>query len=101
MHSFLPASNNQHTWIKATKCLTHVHGRILHSSRDRIPEATAVYLCKANTANVERIVADLAACLYPRLSINFTDEIERSLMERFASLAAGQKQFQNIFQVSL
>jgi uncharacterized membrane protein YgcG len=62
----------------------------IHSRRERVPGAPAVYLCAPTRANVDRICADLGEGLYERTSLHFTSPLPRDLLESLASGALGK-----------
>eukprot|EP01038_Epipyxis_sp_PR26KG_P005707 gene5707-7877_t len=57
---------------------------LLHSERDAVPDAPAVYFVRPNEKNIKRIVDDCIKQLYRSVSINFVTRIERPLLEKFA-----------------
>ena len=59
----------------------------LHSPRDAIPEAPAVYFCLPSEENLRRLGQDLGSQLYGSYYYNFISPISRSRLEELASAA--------------
>jgi hypothetical protein len=56
----------------------------LHSEREPIPDAPAVYFVRPTEANVKRIAEDCAKQLYRTTYLHFISRVERSVMEKLA-----------------
>jgi len=57
---------------------------LLHSEREAIPDAPAVYFVRPTEANIKRISEDCAKQLYRTVYLNFLTRIERPLIEKLA-----------------
>ena len=57
---------------------------LLHSDREAVPDAPAVYFVRPTEANLKRIAEDCAKNLYRSVYLNFVSRIERPLLEKFA-----------------
>jgi sec1 family domain-containing protein 1 len=57
---------------------------LLHSDREPVPDAPAVYFVRPTESNIKRIAADCKKKLYRAVYINFSTRIDRSLLEIFA-----------------
>jgi hypothetical protein len=63
---------------------------LLHSEREAVPDAPAVYFVRPTEANLARIVDDCKKQLYRAVYLNFSTRVERPLLEKFAKdLLAG------------
>ena len=56
----------------------------LHTDREPVPDAPAVYFVRPTEANLKRIAEDCGKQLYRCVYINFVTRIERPLLEKFA-----------------
>ena len=59
----------------------------LHSKRDNIPDAPAVYFCLPTDENIQRMCQDLNNQLYAGYYYNFISPVTRSKLEDLASSA--------------
>lgn len=59
----------------------------LHSDRDAIPDAPAIYFCAPTEENLDRIAQDLQAGLYDVYHMNFISPISRRRLEDLAAAA--------------
>jgi hypothetical protein len=57
---------------------------LLHSDREAVPDAPAVYFVRPTEANLKRIAEDCAKNLYRSVYLNFVTRVERPLLEKFA-----------------
>mmetsp|Transcript_8618 Transcript_8618/g.12859 ORF Transcript_8618/g.12859 Transcript_8618/m.12859 type:complete len:651 (-) Transcript_8618:37-1989(-) len=57
---------------------------MLHSDREAIPEAPAVYFVRPNNENIKRIIDDCSNQLYRSFHLHFVTRIDRPLMENMA-----------------
>lgn len=57
---------------------------LLHSDREAVPDAPAVYFVRPTEANLKRIGEDCAKNLYRTVYLNFITRVERPLLEKFA-----------------
>lgn len=57
---------------------------LLHSEREAVPDAPAVYFVRPTEANLKRIAEDCAKNLYRSVYLNFITRVERPLLEKFA-----------------
>jgi len=60
---------------------------LLHSTRDSIPDAPAVYFCLPTDENVQRICQDLSNQLYGSYYFNFISPVNRTKLEDLATSA--------------
>lgn len=58
---------------------------LLHSEREQIQDAPAVYFVRPTSNSLKRIVADCAKKLYRTFYIHFVTRIDRPLLEQFAT----------------
>ena len=56
---------------------------LLHSDREAVPDAPAVYFVRPTETNLKRIAEDCAKNLYRSVYLNFITRIERPLLEKF------------------
>lgn len=56
----------------------------LHTDREPVPDAPAVYFVRPTEVNLKRIAEDCAKQLYRCVYINFVARVERPLLEKFA-----------------
>ena len=70
---------------------------LLHSTRDTIPDAPAVYFCLPSDENVQRICQDLSSQLYGGYYFNFISPVSRTKLEDLAT-AALQAGCENLVQ---
>ena len=70
---------------------------LLHSSRDTIPDAPAVYFCLPSNENIQRICQDLSSHLYGSYYYNFISPVSRTKLEDLAT-AALQAGSENLVQ---
>ena len=54
---------------------------LLHSEREAVPDAPAVYFVRPTEANLARIVDDCKKQLYRAVYLNFSTRVERPLLE--------------------
>ena len=57
---------------------------LLHSDREPVPDAPAVYFIRPTETNIKRIIDDCKNKLYRAVYLNFLTRIERSLLENLA-----------------
>ena len=57
---------------------------LLHSEREPVPDAPAVYFINPTDANLKRVVEDCQKQLYRSIHLNFITRIERAVLEKFA-----------------
>jgi len=57
---------------------------LLHSDREAIPDAPAVYFVRPSLENVKRIAEDCAKGLYRSVYLHFLTRLERPIMEQLA-----------------
>lgn len=57
---------------------------LLHSEREPVPDAPAVYFVRPTEANLVRIAEDCKKQLYRAVYLNFVTRIERTALEKFA-----------------
>lgn len=57
---------------------------LLHTEREPVPDAPAVYFLRPTEANLKRVAEDCAKQLYRCVYLNFVTRIERPLLEKFA-----------------
>jgi sec1 family domain-containing protein 1 len=57
---------------------------MLHTRRQRVPDAPAIYFVQPTEENIQMIAKDCAAELYDSCYINFTSTVPRPLMETLA-----------------
>ena len=60
---------------------------MLHSSRDSIPDAPAVYFCQPTDDNIQRMCQDMNNQLYGGYYYNFISPVNRAKLEDLASAA--------------
>ena len=60
---------------------------LLHSTRDSIPDAPAVYFCLPTDENIQRICQDLSSQLYGSYYYNFISPVSRTKLEDLATAA--------------
>ena len=60
---------------------------LLHSSRDSIPDAPAVYFCLPSDENIQRMCQDMNSQLYGAYYYNFISPINRDKLENLATAA--------------
>lgn len=70
---------------------------LLHSTRDTIPDAPAVYFCLPSDENIQRICQDLSSHLYGSYYYNFISPVSRTKLEDLAT-AALQAGSENLVQ---
>jgi len=70
---------------------------LLHSTRDTIPDAPAVYFCLPSDENIQRICQDLSSQLYGSYYYNFISPVSRTKLEDIAT-AALQSGSENLVQ---
>lgn len=73
--------------------------RQLHSDRDTIPEAPAVYFCAPTDENLGRIAQDFQSGLYDVYHLNFIAPISRQKLEDLAAAALSAGCVANIHKV--
>lgn len=71
----------------------------LHSDRDSIPDAPAVYFCVPNEENLGRICQDFQSGLYDVYHLNFISPISRQKLEDLAAAALQSGCVANIHKV--
>lgn len=76
-----------------------IHFRQLHSDRDAIPEAPAIYFCAPTEENLGRIAQDFQNGLYDIYHLNFTSPISRQKLEDLAAAALQSGCVANIHKV--
>lgn len=54
---------------------------LIHTNREPVPDAPAVYFIRPNEANIKRIVEDCSKQLYRTIYLNFLTRIDRNLLE--------------------
>lgn len=74
--------------------------RQLHSSRDPIPDAPAVYFCMPTEENLGRIAQDFLNGLYDFYHLNFISAISRQKLEDLALAALEANVVMNIHKVN-
>ena len=57
---------------------------LLHTDREAVPDAPAIYFVRPTEANLKRIAEDCARNLYRSVYLNFVSRVERHLLEKFA-----------------
>lgn len=57
---------------------------MLHSEREAVADAPAVYFIKPTEANLKRVAEDCSKQLYRSVYLNFITRIDRNLLEKFA-----------------
>ena len=57
---------------------------LLHTDREPVQDAPAVYFVRPTEANIKRIAEDCAKQLYRSFNLHFVTRIERPLLERLA-----------------
>jgi len=57
---------------------------LLHSEREAVPDAPAVYFVRPTEANLTRIAEDCRKQLYRAVYLNFVTRVERTALEKFA-----------------
>lgn len=57
---------------------------LLHTEREPVPDAPAVYFVRPTEQNIKRITEDCAKQLYRSIYINFVTRVDRVLMEKLA-----------------
>lgn len=57
---------------------------LLHSEREPVPDAPAVYFVRPTEANINKIAEDCSKQLYRTAYVNFITRVERPLMEKLA-----------------
>lgn len=69
---------------------------LLHSEREAVPDAPAVYFIRPTEANLKRVAEDCQKQLYRSIHLNFITRIERPVLEKFAQdLVAGSSKENN------
>lgn len=71
----------------------------LHSQRDPIPEAPAIYFCMPSEENLGRISQDFSNGLYDYYHLNFITSISRQKLEDLALAALEANVVMNIYKV--
>ena len=57
---------------------------LLHTERETVQDAPAIYFVRPTEANIKRIVEDCAKQLYRNIYINFLTRIDRPMLEKLA-----------------
>ena len=73
---------------------------MLHSSRDNIPDAPAVYFCLPTDDNIQRMCQDMSGQLYGGYYYNFISPVTRAKLEDLATSAlqsGSEQQIQRVY----
>eukprot|EP00605_Chrysophyceae_sp_TOSAG23-4_P002225 GSChrysophyteH1.ASY1.ANO1.2468.1 assembled CDS len=72
---------------------------LLHSEREAVPDAPAVYFVRPTEANVKRIAEDCKKKLYRAVYLNFVTRIDKSLLESLAQSLVASNSVGSVVQI--